>query len=64
MSFPRGWLCLNLNTASPGRVPDNDPAAAQAFVTMLRANKKHPIAMRAAALEDANNTSHVPISTP
>lgn len=65
VSFPRGWLYMNLNTAVAGAVvPGNDPAAAQAFVTMLHANKKHAVAVRGVALEDANNTSHVPISTP
>lgn len=65
ISFDRGWVYLNLNTAVVGQ-PDGlgDPAAAQAFVTMLHGAKRHPVALRATALDDANDASHTLIPAP
>jgi len=64
VSFARGWLYLNLNTTVIGQPPISDPAAAQGFVTMLHRTRRHPIAVRAPALDDANDASHVILPVP
>jgi hypothetical protein len=65
VTFPRGFLVLNLNTAIAGQTTNTgDPAAAQSFVTMVHANKKHRMAVRGTALDDANNAEHSFIPVP
>jgi hypothetical protein len=65
ISFPRGWVYLNLNSVVVGQSAGlSDPAAAQAFVTMVHGTKRHPIAVRATALDDANDASHVILPVP
>jgi hypothetical protein len=59
VTFGRGFLIMNLNTTIAGQTTNTgDPAAAQSFVTMVHANKKHRMAVRGAALDDANNAEH------
>jgi hypothetical protein len=65
VTFPRGFLVMNLNTTIAGQaINSNDPAAAQSFVTMVHANRKHRMAVRATALDDANNAEHTIIPVP
>jgi hypothetical protein len=63
-----GWLFLNLNTTVPGQqVGLVDPAAAQAWVTVLNRVQQGPnggrydVAYRAVRIESASNTSHTTI---
>jgi hypothetical protein len=59
ISFARGWVYLNLNSFVLGQTANtDDPLAQQGFVTMLHGAKRHPVAVRATALDDANDASH------
>jgi hypothetical protein len=66
VSFASGWLFLNLNTvvAPAGANPPEDPAAAQAWVTVLQRVRQGPnggryeVGYRAVRLDSAQNASH------
>jgi hypothetical protein len=66
VSFASGWLFLNLNTvvAAAGANPPEDPAAAQAWVTVLQRVRQGPnggryeVGYRAVRLDSAQNASH------
>jgi len=58
VDFARGWIFMNLNTAVPAAVPAEDPAAAQAFVTMVFRGKASRTAVRATPLDGAANAVH------
>jgi hypothetical protein len=59
VTFPRGFLRLNLNTILVDQTTNaGDPAAAQNSVTMVHSTRKHRMALRATALDDANNARH------
>jgi hypothetical protein len=65
VTFPRGFLVMNLNTVVAGQTTNvGDPAASQNFVTMVHANRKHRMAVRGTALDDANNAEHTIIPAP
>jgi hypothetical protein len=65
VTFPRGFLVMNLNTVIAGQTTNAvDPLAAQSFVTMVHANKKHRMAVRGTALDDANNAEHSVVPVP
>jgi hypothetical protein len=65
-SFASGWLFLNLNTvvAAAGANPPEDPAAAQAWVTVLQRVRQGPnggryeVGYRALRLDSARSASH------
>jgi hypothetical protein len=65
VTFPRGFLIMDLSTTVVGQTTNAvDPLAAQSFVTMVHANKKHRMAVRGTALDDANNADHIIIPVP
>jgi hypothetical protein len=65
-SFASGWLFLNLNTfvAAAGANPPEDPAATQAWVTVLQRVRQGPnggryeVGYRALRLDSARSASH------
>jgi hypothetical protein len=67
VTIASGWLFLNLNTAvaSAGANPPEDPAAAQAWVTVLQRVQqgdnggRYDVGHRAIRLDNAQNASHV-----
>ena len=62
--FDRGFLFMNLNTTVPGEVLHNDPAAAQAFVTMSLQSKASSVTAPAIPLDSASTPSHTFIPVP
>jgi hypothetical protein len=62
-SFLEGWIYLNLNTTVPGSlVPAEDPAAAQAWVTVDKNNKgKFSVQTRAIPIDSATKVLHTPV---
>jgi hypothetical protein len=62
--FERGWIFMNLNTAVPAGVMHNDPAAAQAFVTMSLQSKASSVTHPAIPLDSATSASHGFIPVP
>jgi hypothetical protein len=65
VTFARGFLRMNLNTTIIDQTTNaNDPAAAQNFVTMVHSTRKHRMALRASALDDANNAKHDIVPVP
>ena len=59
--FNRGWMYLNLNTSvvAAGANPPEDPAAAQAFVSILFNNTgRYSVGNRATQLDSATNALH------
>jgi hypothetical protein len=62
-----GWLYLNLNTAGGAVNPPEDPAAAQAWVTVLQRVQQGPnggrydVGFRAVRLDSAASASHLVI---
>jgi hypothetical protein len=60
VSFTEGWLYLNLNTTVPGvLVPAEDPAAAQAWVTVDKNSKgKFSVQTRAIPIDSATDVLH------
>lgn len=65
VTFPRGFLIMDLSTVVVGQTTNTvDPLAAQSFVTFVHANRKHRMAVRGTALDDANNADHVILPVP
>jgi hypothetical protein len=60
ISFTEGWIYLNLNTTVPGvSVPAEDPAAAQAWVTVDKNSKgKFSVQTRAVPIDSATDVLH------
>ena len=64
VSFLEGWIYLNLNTtvAAAPTTPVEDPAAAQAWVTVDKNSKgKFSVQTRAIPIESATETTHMPL---
>lgn len=67
ISFASGWLYLNLNATVTGAstVPPEDPAAAQAWVTVIQQVRQGPnggnyeVGYRATRLDSARSVSHL-----
>lgn len=65
ISFTEGWLYLDLNTTVVGAagVPFEDPAAAQAWVTVNKDSKgKYSVQTRAIPLDSATEVTHNPLA--
>jgi len=64
VSFLEGWLYLNLNTTVVGTgVPPEDPAAAQAWVTVDKNSKgKFSVQTRAIPIDSATKVIHSSVS--
>jgi hypothetical protein len=61
VGFDSGWLFLNLNTtvAPAGASPPEDPAAAQAWVTVVHDSRgRYSVGYRAVQLDSAEQASH------
>lgn len=59
VSFPNGWIYLNLNTVISGNPnPPEDPAAAQAWVTVLHDFRGYKTATRAVQFDTAMTAGH------
>lgn len=59
VTSPSGWLYLNLNTATVNPVPAEDPAAAQATVSIVLESKgKYSASYRAITLDSATDALH------
>ena len=67
LTFSAGWVFLNLNAtvAAAGANPPEDPAAAQAWVTVLQRVRqaanggRYDVGYRAIRLDSAQNASHM-----
>ncbi len=65
ISFTEGWLYLNLNTTVVGAagIPFEDPAAAQAWVTVHKDSKgKYSVQTRAIPLDSATEVLHTSLA--
>jgi hypothetical protein len=65
VTFTGGWIRAALGTQVDGQtVTPSDPVSGQAWITMVHSNRRHPTALTATALDDANAPDHVIVEVP